>query len=585
MLNNSMPVQPVRLCRGRRSRLQSRMPARGGRPISRLLGPVGLLLSLVGLGSALADYQHFCNPEPTDADLMVPLPGGGDVAFLPVVTPGSNAWGGTRRSFYVGAPEGRGGLFETPSRQMNVDGSFYDRRQSGWVYYLGKYELSVGQVALILGEGDLALGIERVADRTGDQGLARETNHRRRDILLSMPARNLSVNDIEDILRVYNRWLFADPRRLDALPTQYGDVPFVRLPTELEWDYAAAGGAQGVDENRDVARFSFDEADWKQYAVLAENRRGRYGTQPIGITRPSYGFHDLIGNVAEIVDGRFYPEYWQGRPGAAIARGGSYNTYFSGGVQTSARRSMREEFSRYKMTDGGQISETRSLFYGFRLAIGTNAATTEDARAKLRAERDSYMASVRPRTPVGSRGLNAVVRSINRADDIDSLLNVLAEFPDVPQNTLEKIRVKLEEDQRDLSIYALAAATAEAKLALENLRRFRETQAEIRANREAAARLEPLVGTRPFARDAQAQYLREIEAQEAFLGVLAQVYFDYVKGFAAFDLYSTTALEQLPDTWPQVRELDWALPIFRRHYQRADRLSLASVKAELKRSL
>ncbi len=537
-----------------------------------------LALAAPGAMADEVDIAMFCNPEPDSrADMAIPLPGGGTLVFRKVVTPGKNAWGGTERMIRMGASGF--GMFETPIKPMHVDGSFYDSRAGGWSYYIGKYEVSRGQVALILGNGDLDAGVAALADMTGlsdDRKLASLTGSRL-EIALSRPAAGLSVDQIEEVIRTYNRWLIAERARWSKLPSQDGEPGFIRLPTELEWEYAAVGGRKGVEANLDTERFPFPEADWKDHVISSDNNRG--GAAAIGVTKPVFGLYDMIGNVAEIVDGRFHTELWQGRPGASIARGGSYATAFRGAADGGVRMSLREEFSRYKLV-GSKIEETRSPFYGFRLAIGSNAATSDNARKRLEQDRDIYLADIRSASAIGREG-NAVVGSTQEIDALQADLARALERGELKEAEIRSAQAQLQRTQDQLGLYAVQAAMAEAKSAIINLSLFRQTLGVVDGLSAAAEELKGLIATSPVIRDQYDQYLADIETERAQLDRLARAYHADLTDFASFDVFTAPALRRLETDWPDYDEVAWAVPLFRAHYVKAGSLTPAQIRNEL----
>jgi sulfatase modifying factor 1 len=93
-----------------------------------------------------------------------------------------------------------------------------------------------------------------------------------------------------------------------------------RLPTEMEWEYAARAGA---DEEPSWA--TIRESGW-----IADVDKGT--THPVGGKTPNaWGVHDMLGNVWEWVDdpydGRFLPDSVPPRAGAThVLRGGSFTS-------------------------------------------------------------------------------------------------------------------------------------------------------------------------------------------------------------------------------------------------------------------
>jgi len=129
-----------------------------------------------------------------------------------------------------------------------------------------------------------------------------------------------------------------------------------RLPTEAEWEYAARAGSK--------TRYSFGDSDKQlgQYAWYSANSGGK--THPVGSLKPNaWGLYDMHGNVWELVWDWYAKGYGSQKPAVdplgpatgqnRVGRGGSWD--FEARYSRSATR-------------GYAVPGDRNDFVGFRLA-------------------------------------------------------------------------------------------------------------------------------------------------------------------------------------------------------------------------
>ena len=170
---------------------------------------------------------------------------------------------------------------------------------------------------------------------------------------------------------------------------------FLRLPTEAEWEFAARGGiAVSLDE---FDRKTPYEGPLTRHEWFAGPKSSHDKVKPVGRLAPNpIGLHDMLGNVAEMTESLYRIEYYQGKAGGFVARGGHYFT-----AEKNLRSSMRTEEPFYTNLGDKPPAPNKKPTLGLRLAVSSVVfSDRQAARAYARAGKNIGPAMVpvcRPR--------------------------------------------------------------------------------------------------------------------------------------------------------------------------------------------
>lgn len=374
-----------------------------------LLGLSAGILPDMSVASAQAEWDRISYdplPNPAGDDRYIAMPCGGRMAFRKVETTslfdenGNPNWLNDRK-IQLGYP---GAEIEAVDflQQRYIQGAFADWSQNSRYYFIGKYEVTLGQYASVM-------------SATCPDG---------NDLDMTYPVTRISWFDAVDFSAKYTTWLYQNAP--DQLPgvvegaaetAEGGPQSYLRLPTEAEWEFAARGGLAVSDT--DFRGKIYPLKDGESLAIHAwyggaESSRGELNV--IGMLEPNpLGLHDILGNVEEFVLEPFRlnrANRLHGQVGGFVTKGGSFRS-----PADAIRTSRRDEYGYFDPT----LKQARKLdTFGFRLVLSAPVQTDAPRIAKIADAWDNVTASTR--LDPGSTDPLVVLKALaNRTEEEDAV--------------------------------------------------------------------------------------------------------------------------------------------------------------------
>jgi len=340
-----------------------------------LAAPAVLALTVSAAAAPWPQAQF--NPQPLDGDVVLPMPCGGSMVFRRIDTQAENNWLADRR-VRLGGTDSRFSASEDRRHDYLVGGFSEGGHPAKRFFYMGKYEVSRAQYAAVMSPQNCA------APKDED----------------ALPKDQIGWFDAVAFTRQYTEWLMTSARK--DVPQEDKRPGHIRLPTEVEWEYAARGGSLIMPDKE--AEPLFDKGrPVTDYAWVADPQSCDGKLRPVGRRSPNpAGLFDVLGNVAEITLEPYRAtahDRLHGQPGGFVVRGGSCLT-----ATADVRLADRHEEPLYQRDTG---LPRQAAFVGMRVVIGAPVGTSQTRINAFKAAASDEEAPANP-APVAQASVPAV---------------------------------------------------------------------------------------------------------------------------------------------------------------------------------
>jgi len=381
---------------------------------------VSTLSLICSFGYAQSWDPKFFNPKPIDDDVILPLPCDGLMAFRKVLVPVKKPlddFGVTLGS------EGAALRYLEQAYPAFIAGSFTtDKPNPGRYYLMAKYEVTELQYPAVMQE-----------------------SCPRPSMKLMLPKVSLSWFEAMQFSDKLNLWLRKNA--LKSLPSEDGVAGFLRLPTEVEWEFAARGGNSASSTEFREAIFPMPDG-MNKYVWFAGAQSANGKLQLAGRLLPNpLGLHDILGNADEMMFESFRLnklDRFHGQAGGFIVRGANYRT-----PESEVRTSWREEQTYYR-----DAEPNKQPTAGFRLVLVAPSLTSTNRSKEI--EKGWQELGMRENAPVAAPGSATPPATPSSVERLSNLMSGLKD--DKLKKELEMLRTELRssnqmrDEQRSIAI-------------------------------------------------------------------------------------------------------------------------------------
>lgn len=256
-----------------------------------------------------------------------------------------------------------------------------------------------------------------------------------------LPQTGLSMTEVQEFMAKLNALLPGNKSYCNSIAPYCNEksaVAFCRLPTAVEWEFAARGG-NAVSNEVFAAQTPYENSAGGKFEVCFDGGNRMPAPKAVkGHRRPNpLGLYDMLGNVSEWVSPIYYYDNQPGRSGGLLVCGGNFNT-----PKQVLHSSARAECRPYN-EDG---TEYRSETIGVRVVIGSlirhKGMSFEDFEEQWNAFNSSLAAA--EMTEEDRRKLEETQK--RSEGEIRKLLTTIEQMKDELQRVLADVKEKGQEN-------------------------------------------------------------------------------------------------------------------------------------------